>query len=78
MDNNTKKQEVGSNSLTEQKIVGGVAWLIGLEVIADHPITCANPSPTFRIYEARIRNDKLYVRGAETMWFHGDLISLKK
>lgn len=56
----------------------GIKWLIGLEVSADHPITAANPSINFIIYDAMIENDKLYVRGEETIWFHGDLINTVK
>lgn len=55
----------------------GLEWLIGIEVQADHPQTCLNPSKTFRVHEARIdENGRLFVRGEETMWFHGGLISL--
>lgn len=53
----------------------GTKWLIGLEVRADHPITCLNPEPTFKISEVKIENDKLYVRGEQTMWFHGGMIA---
>lgn len=51
-----------------------VKWLIGIEVAADHPVTCLNPAPTFQIFEAEIRRGALYVRGEETMWFHHGLI----
>jgi hypothetical protein len=54
----------------------GVNWLIGLEVRPDHPVTCLNPALTFKIYEAKIDDNKLYVRGENTMWFHGGMIAL--
>lgn len=54
----------------------GFSWLIGLKVQADHPTTCLNPSPTFIIHDAKLDHGKLYVRGKETMWFHGGMISL--
>jgi hypothetical protein len=55
----------------------GLQWLIGMEVQADHPVTCLNPAPTFQIHEAKIdERGKLFVRGEETMWFHGGMISL--
>lgn len=53
------------------------SFLIGLTVAANHPITCLNPNKFFKIHEVRIENDKLYVRGENTMWFHADLITLQ-
>lgn len=51
-------------------------FLVGLEVKADHPITCLNPTETFLIRYAKIdERGKLYVRGEETMWFHASLIT---
>lgn len=43
--------------------------LIGKTAKADHPITCLNPAPTFKIFGAKIANDRIFVRGEETMWF---------
>lgn len=53
-----------------------LSWLIGQEVKADHPITCANPNETFEIVDAKIENNKLYVRGSATIWFSSGMISL--
>lgn len=51
-------------------------WLIGLEVKANHPITVLNPTKTFKITQASIEDNKLYVRGEDTMWFESSLITL--
>ena len=55
----------------------GLDFLIGLEVRADHPITCLNPEKSFKIFDAKIEDDKLYVRGQNTMWFHSGLVKLE-
>jgi hypothetical protein len=47
---------------------------IGDEVMADHPITCLNPSRTFRIAYVEYRDGSMSVRGEETMWFGLSLI----
>jgi hypothetical protein len=49
--------------------------IIGITVKADHPITCLNPSETFKIAHARIDNDQLYCRGEKTMWFSAALLT---
>lgn len=53
-------------------------FLIGLKVSSSHPITCLNPTKYFKIKEINIENNKLYVRGENTMWFEADMITRYK
>jgi hypothetical protein len=54
----------------------GLRALIGLTVSADHALTCLNPDKTFVIRHVKAEHGNLYVRGENTMWFHGGLIRL--
>lgn len=53
-------------------------FLIGLEVEADHPITCVNPTKTFKIFDVQIDDGwsgkTIFVRGEDTMWFSTRMI----
>lgn len=46
--------------------------LIGKEAKALHPITCLNPSLTFSIFDAKIVDNRILVRGEETCWWGQD------
>ena len=60
--------EVARNTPQEQLLE---RLLVGKEARAKHPITCLNPTPTFRIAHARIDDvtGHISIRGENTMWF---------
>ena len=53
-------------------------FLIGLTVEANHPITCANPEKHFVVKEARVEDNRIFVRGENTIWFGGGMIKIIK
>lgn len=58
-----------SSSFDKSKIA---SLLIGKEAKALHPITCLNPSLTFSIFDAKIVDNRILVRGEETCWWGQD------
>jgi hypothetical protein len=50
--------------------------LVGREAKAKHPITVLNPTETFKIVDAHIDFNKIYVCGEKTMWFELGSIEL--
>lgn len=60
--------------------------LVGKKATADHPITCLNPEKVFEIKYVRTEighsmdidglECHVYVRGENTMWFHGKLVTV--
>lgn len=50
--------------------------LVGKEVEASHPITCLNPEKIFVVSEAIIKDNRIFVRGENTMWFGQSMITI--
>ncbi len=50
-------------------------FLIGLRMTADHPVTPLNEERVFTIVEAKVEDNKIYVRGAKSMWFEAKSIT---
>lgn len=42
---------------------------------ADHPVTPLNEERVFTIVEAKVEDNKIYVRGAKSMWFEAKSIT---
>jgi len=50
--------------------------LIGMQACANHPISVANPDKYFKIYDAKLEDGKIIVRGEDTIWFGEELVTI--